>query len=55
MFTEFFQDRNQVIVSGSDRAVVQSDLAGGLAVLTDHEAVCEAVSIHIRIIAEIIL
>ena len=55
LFAEFFKDRNQVIVSCSDGAVIKDHLAGWLSVFTDNNTVCEAVSAHIRVVAEVIL
>lgn len=55
LFAEFFKDRNQVIVSCGDGAVVKGHLAGWLSVFTDNNTVCEAVSAHIRVVAEVIL
>ena len=53
--TEFFQDRDQIIVSGGDRAVIHGHFAGWFAILPDDDPVCKAVSIHIRVVAEVIL
>ena len=55
LLDEILQNRNQVIGAGGHSAVCQSHLTGGFAVLSDDNAACESVPVHVGIVAYIIL
>ena len=54
-FNEGFQYGNEIEISGDDASVILFHLCGGIAVFPDHHAGGEAVSLHIFIVAHVIL
>ena len=55
LLDKVLQQGDQVVRAGDGGAVVQIHLAGGLAVLPDHQAAGKAIPFHIFIVADIIL
>ena len=55
LLNKILQNRNQIIGSGNSSAVFKNHFAGRLSVFSDYNPGGESVTVHIRVVAEIIL